>query len=518
MHSYTKCNVTAIALTVSIAVVFTCTYVSGQSAPPPVQSGGITVSGPPVASGSAGGMPGGAGGMPGAIPSMAGNTKITNPAIYIKDGSYLPKESYASAAAGGTVGDSSASGVKIKSEAENFNGIYVTGGKSQYTLSDSVIELSGNGSNDFSGIGSGAMTDAGTLILKNVRIETSGTIRPATTATGTGILKVYDSTLITHGGTLPDGYVSKVGAGMMEAPVMLLITGTCRSTLVMGSGRSYFYNTKVVADGWGALSTDSGRDAYLETNNCDILVNNSGYGTYADNSCTVVLNDTRLRSATYTGIISGNGKIYLNNITEKGAVNCVMIHAPGTDFTRIATLEIKGGKISTKEEPILVKSANADIVLDGVWFLPGNGILIKSVIDNNKRSALLRWLLDSDKKTTPVTGPVTGIRTTLKNMSLKGNIVHEDTARKMSLVLEGTTLKGSITGSVWTITDVSVSLDKDSKWTATADSKVTIAGNADIKSFDAPRGVTITVRAGEGCTLKGTYKLSSGGNLTVKAN
>jgi hypothetical protein len=194
-----------------------------------------------------------------------------------------------------------------------------------------------------------------------------------------------------------------------------------------------------------------------------------------------------------------------------------MIHAPGTEFLRIANFGIKGGKIATKEATILVKSANADISLEGAELLPKNGVLIESVIDNNKRSALLRWLMDSEKKTTPVTAPVTGIRATLKNMTLKGNIIHADTTRPMSLSFVGTTLKGSITGSVWTITDVSLSLDSASKWTATADSKVKLVGNVDVKSLDAPKGVTITAYAGDGCTLKGTYKLASGGTLNMAA-
>ena len=40
-------------------------------------------------------------------------------------------------------------------------------------------------------------------------------------------------------------------------------------------------------------------------------------------------------------------------------------------------------------------------------------------------------------------------------------------------------------------------------------------GNIDVKSLDAPGGVTITAFAGEGCTLKGTYKLASGGTLNI---
>jgi len=57
-----------------------------------------------------------------------------------------------------------------------------------------------------------------------------------------------------------------------------------------------------------------------------------------------------------------------------------------------------------------------------------------------------------------------------------------------------------------------------SKWTATADSRVTLVDIVDVKTIDAPNGVTITAVAGKGCTLKGTFKLASGGTLNVKAN
>ena len=80
----------------------------------------------------------------------------------------------------------------------------------------------------------------------------------------------------------------------------------------------------------------------------------------------------------------------------------------------------------------------------------------------------------------------------------------------MSLIFIDTTQKGSIKNA-------SISLDADSSWTATADSKVTLADNVDLSKIDAPIGVTITALAGKDCILKGAYKLASGGILSVKA-
>jgi hypothetical protein len=422
-------------------------------------------------------------------------------AVFISDGKHLPEKSTGTAVSGGTVGDSSASGIRIASKAENFNGIYVRGAKSVYTLSDAAIELSGNGSNDFVGIGSGAMADGGgTLVLKNVKITTNGTIRSATTSIDNSTLKVYDSTLIANGGPLPKDYKAKIGPGMMEAPAPLGISGTSRACLTLNNSNSYFYNSTIIADGWGALSTDMAQDhVYLEANNCDVQVRNSGYATYADWKCKVVINNSRMKSGAFTGIIAGPGEIHFNGTDAVSGNNSVMMHSVMRDDpSEIGILEIKGGKFTAKNALLLVKSTNADISLEGVEMISEKGVLLHSVINDDTMATKLNGR------------QVTGIRATLKKMIVEGNILHEDTERTMSVALSGTILKGCIKNA-------SISLDSGSKWTATADSRVTLVGSAELSAIDALAGVTVTAVAGKGCTLKGAYKLSSGGTLNVIA-
>jgi hypothetical protein len=422
------------------------------------------------------------------------------PAVYIDGGKHDPGKSTASVVTGGTVGESTASGLRITSGAKDFNGFYVRGGQLPYTLSHSVIELSGNGSNDFVGLGAGAMADGGsTLILKNVRITTHGVISSATTSTSGSTLKVHDSTLIANGGPLPQGYEPIIGAGMMEPPAPLGIAGTARTCLTLNNSASYFYNSTIIADGWGALSTDIAMDhVYLEANDCDVWVRNSGYGTYADWNCKVVINDSRMNVGTYAGILAGPGEIYFNNVDAVSGGNCAMIHSVmRSDPTEIGILEIKGGKIATRDEVILVKSTNADISLVGAELTSEKGILIQSIIN-------------PDPYATKLEGKnVTGIRATLKEMSLEGDIIHQDTERDMSLVFMDTRLKGAIQNA-------SVFLDAGCKWTATADSKVTLEGRVDVSGIDAPAGITINAAAGTGCPLKGLYKLAGGGKLIVR--
>jgi hypothetical protein len=168
------------------------------------------------------------------------------------------------------------------------------------------------------------------------------------------------------------------------------------------------------------------------------------------------------------------------------------------DPSEIGILEIKGGKFTAKKALLLVKSTNADISLEGVEMISEKGVLLHSVINDDTMATKLNGR------------QVTGIRATLKKMIVEGNILHEDTERTMSVDLSGTILKGCIKNA-------SISLDSGSKWTATADSRVTLVGSAELSAIDAPAGVTVTAVAGKGCTLKGTYKLSSGGTLNVIA-
>ena len=410
------------------------------------------------------------------------------------------------------------SGLKIVTRDDQTAGLYVKG--KDYTLSNSTIEVHGNsaGWDENFGVGAGAVAGPGTtLTLRNVTVTTQG-IKASGIAAAGGVLKVYDSTIHAKGGLVPaENLVPGSGPDYVGPPEALDIRGTARASNVIGSGNAYYYHSHFISDGWGALSTDSANPSvYLEANDCDVEARNSGYGTYADINAEVVINHTRFRTATATGIISVNGRITLNDVTESTATNGVMIHAPGRDFLRVATLVIKGGRFATREATVLVRSHNADILFDGADLRPRNGVLLQSILNDSKRSALLQWYLSPQKPANVVTGPVTGVRATFRDMNARGDIRHDDTTRTMTLVLEHTQLRGAILGTVWAIGDVSVAVKDGSRWTATADSRVTLLGATDASVFDAARGVTITALAGEGTTLAGRYRLAHGGELVVK--
>ncbi|MRW88541.1 hypothetical protein GJ699_00920 [Duganella sp. FT80W] len=448
-----------------------------------------------------GAPPGAPAGMAGGPPPPVRSSKEIDYAaeLTVSDGRYLPARSLAAAAVAGKTSDSGAKGITLRSASANRNGLIVHGSHTPYTLSDANIALSGNGSNDFEAIGAGALVDAGgSLVLKSVTITTSGVLAAATAAREGATLKVYDSTLTAHGGPLPADYVPKIGPGMMEPPPPLGIKGTARTHLSTSRSKTYFYNSHISADGWGALSTDdTGGDVYLEANDSDITTRNSGYGVYADFGATVVLNRSRLNAATFGGIIAGAGKIDLNQVEGNAGANTVMIHSVMGDPQERALLAIKGGRLASAQAAVLVKSANADITIDGAQLLPQDGVLVRSIVNQ-------------DPNATRIDGQqVPGIHVTLRNVDLKGDILHQDGKRGMTVTLSHSKLRGAVQGAV-------LELSTDSSWTASNDSRVILAGTPELAQLDAPSGVTIHAQRGTASTLRdGSYPLAGGGRLVV---
>ncbi len=419
-------------------------------------------------------------------------------AIAAKNGAYLPEQSHATFVSGGTVGNDKTTGVAINVKADGVNGVYVHGDKGIYTISNSTIVLSGKGHSDFEGIAAGTLVSQGaTLILKNDRITTNGVVSTASTATESGTLKVYRSTLIANGGPLPSGYVPRIGPGMMEPPAPLRLSGDARATLTMGQAKSYFYDTTVIAKGWGALSTDAAHGAYVEADNCDIRTIKSGYGTYADNGATVVINRSRMQVASYGGVIAGTGVIRLTDDKIASDGNGVMIHDVMGQITDIGKLEIRGGRIASENATLYIKSANADITVDHAALEAQNGDLILAVVND-------------DPNATKVNGAkVAGVNVVLTNDTLSGNVLGLDPTHPTTVRFTHTTLVGVIKGAT-------VSFDKASKWTATGDSQIALTGSVASGQIDARGGVTIHATAATDSGLAGTTILPGGGRLVME--
>lgn len=419
-------------------------------------------------------------------------------AIYIENGEYLADKSTTSAISGGKITDSQATGVRINSKADEFSGLYVKGGKSVFTFSDAVIDLSGNGSQESSEVG--AMVDeGGTLILRNVKITTSGLRTPSIVAKNRSLVKIFNSIIRTNGGTPVPG-VKYEGANALGPAGPLGLGGNARNTLVTSMSEAFYYNSTIISESWGALSTDwAGGYAYLEANDCDIQTIHEGYGTYADNGTEVVINNSRMNNGAYTAILEGVATLTLNNVTALSHRYAVLVHNIFGQPMETGTLKIKGGWFESEKTSLLIPSSNVNISLEGATLVPGDGILIHSMVN-------------ADPNGTKTNGTkVPGIHISLKDENLQGNIIHEDTDREMTVTFVNSNLKG-------TIKNVTLTLDAGSKWMANGDSKVILIGRTNIAAIDAPLGITITAVAGKDCTLKGSYNLASGGVLRISAD
>ncbi|MFT4197833.1 MAG: hypothetical protein QM601_07990 [Pseudoxanthomonas sp.] len=417
--------------------------------------------------------------------------------IYVVDGRYLAKKSARDKVARGAITNAGARNVSIDARQDDFNAVLVRG-KSHFELADSTIEVHGDGSNDFLGLGAALMTEGGAeMTVRNVHVTTNGLISPAAASFGTGGLHIRDSTLQANGGTLPPGYKPTIGPGMKEVPAPLGITGTARAVLVTGESRTYVDDSTVIAQGWGALSTDACHGAYLEANNTKVRVIKSGYGTYADNGCAVAINHSDFDVATYGGIIAGEAKMDFNDSTVASGGNVVMIHSVMGRGPEVAHFGLHGGDYRSDGPAILVKSANADIVIDGAKVYGKDGTLLKGIVND-------------DSHATKVNGQkVPGIRVAIRNTTLDGAVLMQDGDRRMQVSLQSATLDGAVVNA-------ELDLDPASRWKATADSKVLLGASVGLSQIDAPAGVVIDAVSAKGAIASGRHVLPGGGKIVVK--
>jgi hypothetical protein len=414
------------------------------------------------------------------------------PAIRVVDGKYLADKSTPSAVSEGNVTDRYSKDAKISAKTAEVGGVYATGMGTEYILADATIVVDGDGPQGLGGPNGGAgADDHATMIIRNCNITTTGTWRTATSVQNYSVLKVYNSTLKANGVPFTPNFAATGQKTQLE------IDGNSRCHVTLSNSYSYFYYSTIIAEGWAALSTDSADGfVYLEANDCTVKTLKAGYGTYADGNCHNVLNRCTFDVAGMAGIIAGEADIAFTEPKAKCGTYFALIHNI-FDPNDVGTLKVTGGEIETKQPAILVKSANTDILLQGVKVKSDVGVLIRSTMSVDPHAA-------TAAKTKGMN--VYGIHAILKDMDAAGDILHEDKEnRGMTVYLEAATLKGAIK-------DASIKMDRLSKWIATKDSNVTLIGDVEVSQIDAPAGVTITAVA----TTSGTYKLASCGTLVLK--
>lgn len=411
-------------------------------------------------------------------------------AVHVKDG--RASVDRPAILCGGTVTDQKVSNLKVVAYDGREGGVYAEGSATDVTVDGAYIALAGDGEG-IGGPASGAAAKFGAkLTLKNAMITTTGRTKYSTAAEEGAVLKVFDSVIWSHGIPFGEG-IPDPSALMSTPPPPLEIKGNTRTHCTMSNAQSYFYRSKIICDGWAALSTESSEGyVYLEANDCDIVCTKDGYGAYADPGCHDVFNRCRLDMARMAAILAGNCDITFRDCVADCGSYFALMHCVNGWQEEVGSVSVTGGKIRTKSEAFLIKSHNADIELRGVDIASEAGVLVHTIVN-------------SDPCTTKVTEPPYGVNVHMADMSVSGDLLHEDSARAMWVDLRSTLLTGTIRGA-------HLAMDRGSKWIATADSEITLLTDVDPAQIDAPAGVTVLVHSG----AQGEFTLASGGKLVAE--
>lgn len=397
----------------------------------------------------------------------------------------------------GKIDASGAEGLVFHSEENELNAIVVRG--ESYKIKHAEIELSGYGCSDFTSRGAAVLADEkSSVIVEDSRILTKGSTRSATIATRGSTLKVYNSVLDTRGGPLPPDYKPVIGPGMMEPPSPLGLGGNCRTHLSMDNSETFFYHCKVIAAGWAGLSTDaSGGYVYVEANDTEIDITGNGYCVYADNGCHVQLNDCSFTTGNMAVIQDGNSSVVMERTSGHCEKVGFMLHGGMPEWKDTGLIRLNGGKITSKQEMFQCKSTNADIYIIAAELESEQGVLLRTMVTDDPFYHKHRTRGDA----------CYGVQLTLEQTAINGDILREDTERKLRVSLEDAALTGAITGGA------DLYLYGSAKWTANKNSYVVLHSD-DISGIDAMEGVIITAVAGDGCSLRDVAALPSGGVLT----
>ena len=393
---------------------------------------------------------------------------------------------------GGDIDGQHITNLKVVGYDGKDGGVYCDGPETNVVVENAYITLEGKGKG-LGGPDTGVSARNGaTVTIRNAVINGYGRSRFCTTAETGSKLYVYDSVLWSHGQPWGEGY-EEITEPMATPPKSLLIEGNSRAHCTMTNSWSYFYDSKIICDGWGALSTEGAEGfLYLEANDCDIIVTKRGYGTYADPDCHLFFNRCNFDVADMSILLAGKSDAHFDEcVCENGSYFALIHNVNGTP-EEVGEMEVKNSQLHSGKELMFCRSENTDIRFYRTEMSSDIGVILRSAIN------------DDPAHTQPGDHPY-GIHVAFEECKIEGDFIHEDTERDMFLDFKRVHLTGAIKKAA-------VSMDVRSFWFATEDSEVTFTGEVFLNQIDAPKGVTIYAEGAEA----GEYDLFSGGKLIVK--
>ena len=183
-------------------------------------------------------------------------------ALFLENGEKVPERSVDAAyqvSEDGSVTISSDDDPSDAFGANNFNGIIAGGTGGKYHIKDVKIRFNGNGMDDFQGMGAGLLCcgDDTETVIENVDICNYGTVRSTFVAGGSAKVMVKNSRFSAHEGIFEDGWGGK--KKMRNAPRMGGFEGNCRSTNLLDKAEANYFDSQIMAEKWGVLSTDNNK-------------------------------------------------------------------------------------------------------------------------------------------------------------------------------------------------------------------------------------------------------------------
>jgi hypothetical protein len=393
--------------------------------------------------------------------------------------------------------------------------------------------------------------------LNNASIYTNGCARSAIFVGGTSAMHVNDSTIEVGSPALPEDYKdvwTEGGKRFFRVPFMLGLSGTCRATNIVDKVKeTTYYNTRIKAQGWGALSIDGGDNTQLTVTKSIIETVESGYGAYAIGGSVDKFSNCIFNVADMALIGAGGDGIFTDGTIVNSRRFGVMLHGSGD-----ITID-KGSVFNTESTVLQIKGCGSDIVADSAELNAGNGIIIQTMPNDDPHGRAARNAAedgrgpgedafasaDGGMPQAPRSNDVSAV---FRNMTLSGDMVNGNTdAGALAVALKNATLTGAVTtaavefalgpnGEEITMQTphlykligevkntycftgnahgAKVSVDADSKWIVDKTSYLTRLEIAQKGTVKAPEGYSIvmTVDGKKTDLKKGSYK----GNIVLE--
>jgi hypothetical protein len=186
-------------------------------------------------------------------------------ALFLRNGEKVPERSVDAAyqvAEDGSVTILSDDASSDAFGANHFNGIIAGGTSGKYHFKDLKIRFNGNGMDDFQGMGAGLLLcgDNTETVIENADICNYGTVRSTFVAGGSAKVMIKNSRFSAHEGIFEDSWPGGFGGKKMRnAPWMGGFEGNCRSTNLLDKAEANYYNSQIMSEKWGVLSTDNNK-------------------------------------------------------------------------------------------------------------------------------------------------------------------------------------------------------------------------------------------------------------------